>query len=113
MIDLSLDNYGVTVEKDIDCIMQQIDILFNTSPYELFGEMSYGTDFEKFLHDLSVTNTEIESYIEMAIRNNVDLFDYKVSVSVLLAQGTEHDIIFADIVIYNDVDEFSKQYRID
>lgn len=112
MIDFSIDNYNITAQDEVTNIMQQIDILFNTSPYEVIGEASFGTDFEKYIHELKVPNRDIEAAIISAIRNNVYLFGYNLDVHVYIAQGTVNDIIFADIVIYDDKTEYSKQYRI-
>lgn len=112
MIDFSIDNYNITAQDEVTNIMQQIDILFNTSPYEVIGEASFGTDFEKYIHELKVPNRDIEVAMTSAIRNNVYLFGYNLDVHVYIAQGTVNDIIFADIVIYDDNTEYSKQYRI-
>ena len=43
MIDLSLDN-KVLVTDVMDAAVQELDILFNTTPTELLGYTSYGTN---------------------------------------------------------------------
>lgn len=113
MIDLCLDTYDVVIEDDISCIMQQIDILFNTSHYEVLGEYGFGTDLEKFVHNLQVSNYEIKTYVEMLIYNNVEMFGHTLDVNVYIAQGTENDIIFVDVSVSDGNKEYSKQYRID
>ncbi len=112
MVDLSIDTDSVVKTKDLENVMQQIEMLFDTSPFEVIGEPMFGSDFERFLWDLTVSNYDIARYIETTIRANVDLLDYDVSVDVSLMNGTENDIILADITIGNNGENYTKTYRI-
>ena len=56
MTDLSLDTQTVTKTSDIENVLQQIELLFDTSPYDVIGEPNYGSDFEKFLWNLNASN---------------------------------------------------------
>ena len=62
MLDLALDG-RVFLENQIDCALQEIDILLNTENTQLIGYPTFGTEFYTFLWNLSPTTTEIENYI--------------------------------------------------
>lgn len=113
MVDFSLDTNSVTKESDLENVMQQIEMLFDTSPFEVIGEPEYGSDFEKFLWDLNASNYDIEQYIDSRIRSEVDLLGFNVQTEVAIMNGTENDIILADITIYRDGNSYSKTYKID
>ena len=113
MVDLSLDNRTVTKTKDLENVIQQIEMLFDTSPFEVIGEPHFGSDFERFLWDLNASNYDIEQYIISRIQSAVDLLGFQVNVHVSLMKGTENDIILADITISRDGRDYTKTYRID
>lgn len=112
MIDLSLDTETVVKTTDLDNVIQQIEMLFDTSPFEVIGEPNYGSDFEKFLWNLNSSNYDIENYILSRIQNEVELLGFSVEVSVGIMEGTENDIILADITISRDGNSYAKTYRI-
>lgn len=112
MVDLSLDNIDVVKTTDLENVIQQIEMLFDTSPFEVIGEPNYGSDFEKFLWNLTASNYDIENYIRSRIQNEVDLLGFTVDVEVNLMEGTENDIILADITISRDGYNYNKTYRI-
>lgn len=112
MVDLSLDTDSVLKKTDLDNVIQQIELLFDTNPFELVGETTYGSDFEKFLWNLTASNYDIANYIRTKIMNNVDLLGFSVDVAVGLLEGTENDIILADITISRDGYEYTKTYKI-
>lgn len=113
MIDLSLDTNDVVKQSDVDNVLQQIEMLFDTSPYEVIGDVNYGSDFEKFLWNLNASNYDIERYIISKIQSNVDLLGFSVDVEVSLLDGTEGDIILADIMVSRDGTTYAKRYKID
>ena len=113
MVDLSLDTINVSKTTDLENVIQQIEMLFDTSPFEVIGEPTYGSDFERFLWDLNASNYDIEQYIDSRIRSAVDLLGFNVETTVSLLNGTENDIILADITISRDGREYTKRYRID
>lgn len=112
MIDLSLDTNTVVKTTDLENVMQQIEVLFDTAPFEVIGEPSYGSDFEKFLWNLNASNYDIENYIRSMIQNEVNLLGFTADVSVGILEGTENDIILADITISRDGYNYSKTYKI-
>lgn len=113
MVDLSLDTRDVTKTSDLDNVIQQIEILFDTSPFDVIGETTFGSDFERFLWDLNASNYDIEQYINARIRSGVDLLGYSVNTKATLMKGTENDIILVDIIISRDGREYTKTYKID
>ena len=112
MIDLSLDTDTVVKTADLENVIQQIEMLFDTSPFEVIGEPNYGSDFEKFLWNLNSSNYDIENYILSRIQNEVELLGFSVEVTVGIMEGTENDIILADITISRDGNSYAKTYRI-
>ena len=112
MIDLSLDTDTVVKTTDLENVIQQIEMLFDTSPFEVIGEPNYGSDFEKFLWNLNSSNYDIENYILSRIQNEVELLGFSVEVTVGIMEGTENDIILADITISRDGNSYAKTYRI-
>ena len=52
MNDFNLNNGRGALNDDIDLILQQIDILFDTNPREVFGNESFGTTYDKYLYQL-------------------------------------------------------------
>lgn len=112
MIDLSLDTDTVVKTTDLENVIQQIEMLFDTSPFEVIGEPNFGSDFEKFLWNLNSSNYDIENYILSRIQNEVELLGFSVEVTVGIMEGTENDIILADITISRDGNSYAKTYRI-
>lgn len=112
MVDLSLDTIDVVKTTDLENVIQQIEMLFDTSPFEVIGEPNYGSDFEKFLWNLTASNYDIENYIRSRIQSEVDLLGFSVEVEVNLMEGTENDIILADITISRDGYNYTKTYKI-
>lgn len=66
MIELALDN-RIFIESELDCALQEIDLLLNTENTQLIGYPNYGTEFESFLWTLTPTTVEIENYIKEKI----------------------------------------------
>lgn len=113
MIDFCLTKEAAILSRSTDLVMQQIDMLFDTSPKEVLGEPLYGSDYEKFLWDLSASATTISNYIENNINNNVALLGHTVEVNVEVFLGTQSDIILVDInITAPDGQRYGKTYNI-
>jgi len=111
MIDFSLAEGKATINNDIELLKQQIDILFDTRDMEVLGSCYYGTDYETFLYDLSMSAPAIES----AILNDLyqlETFGYSPSVHVDLFEGTENDIILVKIDFVKDSDNYEFTFKI-
>ena len=63
MLDLALDG-RVFLYNELDCAIQEIDLLLNTENTQLIGYPEYGTEFQTFLWTLTPTTVEIEKYIK-------------------------------------------------
>lgn len=82
MIDLALDN-KVILSNTMDAAVQELDILFNTTPTELLGDTSYGTNWYQFLWILNPSLEDIKNYVVEKISGTffVSKMEHTVSVS--------------------------------
>lgn len=113
MIDFSRATSTPTIENTAEFVLQQIDILLDTDKGEVLGEPRFGSDYDKFLYELNISNTYIENYIYNNITENVDLMGWELGVHVDLMVGTKTDIILVEISVSKNNDVFSKVYKID
>lgn len=113
MIDFSRVTSTTTIENTAEFVLQQIDILLDTDKGEVLGEPRFGSDYDKFLYELNISNTYIENYIYNNITENVDLMGWELSVHVDLMVGAKTDIILVEISVSKNNDVFSKVYKID
>lgn len=111
MQDFAISSNNVVVTRDIDLVLQQIDILFDTTPNEVLGEEDFGSRYDRFLYDLSVTNEGIRSQV-MADLNTLDLRGFQYTVEVYLLQGTEQDIALVKIDLTRESETAQRIYRI-
>lgn len=114
MIDfnLSTDVFdGIILKDDLSCVLQQIDLLFNTEPYDVLGDFNYGTNYDKYLYTLGMSNISLENKILSDIKS-LNLCGYTPKVNVTIVEGTVRDIAFIDITLYGDYDEYNKTYMI-
>lgn len=111
MIDFNLDIDEPIKFDEVELIKQQIDILFDTYPGELLGDVSYGTRYSDFLYNLQVSNDDIK-YTIIKDLNTLELFGYNYNVDVNILSGTENDIILIKIAFQKDDDSFIQTYKI-
>jgi hypothetical protein len=111
MIDFSLDKNSITKNNDIDLILQQIDILFDTYPKEVLGHETYGSDYERFLYNLKLSAYSIEQIVYSDI-NSLNLFNFTPTVKAYILQGTENDIVLIDITLTRQGEIYNKSYKI-
>ena len=111
MVDFSLKRGSASCKSDIDLILQQIDILFDTTPTEVFGEEEYGTAYDRYLHQLKISNEALKQEV-LSDLGNIQLFGYMPTVDVYLLQGTEDDIALIDIHLSRDDETYNKTYKI-
>ena len=62
MIDIGLGNKVVIIDP-LDAAVQELDILFNTTPTELIGNPNYGMNFFQFLWQTTPSTSTLEKYI--------------------------------------------------
>ena len=114
MIDFSLSNKltdDIVINNDLLCVLQQIDLLFNTDIDDVLGDSSFGTNYDKYLYTLGVSNATLETKILNDI-NSLDLCGFTPSVVVNIVEGTQRDIAFIDITLSGDYDDYKKTYVI-
>ena len=114
MIDFSLSNKlsdDVIISNDLTCLLQQVDLLFNTDTGSVLGDLSYGTNYDRYLYTLGMTNAALESKI-MSDLNKLDLLGFTPTVEVTITEGTKRDIAFIDLTFSNDYEEYNKTYVI-
>lgn len=110
MIDFSLEEYGA-INDEIKLIIQQIDILFETIPNEVFGSEDFGTQYDRYLHELNISNEGLRQEVLSDI-NSLELFGFEPEVEVYLLQGSERDIAVVNIILSRDTDVYTKTYKI-
>lgn len=111
MIDFDLNDYPIQ-RDEYSLILQQIDILFDTKPREVLGFERFGTNYEKYLYDLKLSNDSLK-YTVLADLKTLDLFGFTPDVEVYLLQGTEHDIALVEISLTRDDEHYKQVYKID
>lgn len=111
MIDFNLYTDNVTTMSDEENIIQQMDILFDTRPKDVLGQEDFGTRYDKFLYDLTITNGTIQSIV-LDDLNKLELFGYVPTVNVYLLKGTQNDILMLDIHMSRADNDFQKIYKI-
>jgi hypothetical protein len=111
MIDFNLDGDYPIKYDEADLILQQVDILFDTTPGEVLGDISYGTNYSTFLYNLQLSNNDIKYTIEQDL-NKLELFNYTYTVDVNILMGSENDIILVNITFTNPENQFNKTYKI-
>lgn len=111
MIDFNLNQGSPVLNRDIDLILQQIDMLFDTKPKEVFGDERFGSKYDEYLYRLKISNTSLEQLIKRDI-SNLNLFGFFVDVRVNLLYGTEKDIALIEIELTRDEESYQQIYKI-
>ena len=111
MQDFAISSDNVVLSRDADLVLQQIDILFDTTPNEVLGEENFGSRYDKFLYDLSISNEGIRNQVLSDLRS-LDLRGFEPEVNVFLMQGTEQDIALIRIDLRRENETRQKIYRI-
>lgn len=111
MVDFNLNGNNPVNNDDISLILQQIDILFDTTPKEVFGAETFGTRYDKYLYELKLSNESIKQNI-LADLYSLELFGFIPTVNVHLLQGTEQDIALIEIELNREEESYTKIYKI-
>lgn len=114
MIDFALSNKfvdDVIIKNDLAYVLQQIDLLFNTDLNDVLGDTSYGSNYDKYLYTLGMSNVNLENKILSDIKK-LDLVGFVPDVKVTIMEGTERDIAIIDITLSGDYEEYNKSYII-
>ena len=114
MIDFSLSNKltdDIVISNNLICALQQIDLLFDTSPNDVLGDPSFGTNYDKYLYTLNISNVTLENRI-MDDLSQLNLCGFRPSVTVNIVEGTQRDIAFINITLYGSYENYEKTYVI-
>lgn len=112
MIDFNLDAGSPTKNGDVALILQQIDILFDTTQKDVLGYETFGTKYDEYLYKLDISQEGLRQTILSDIES-LYLFDFTPSVEVHLLQGTERDIALVEIILVRDGEKYEKVYKIE
>lgn len=113
MVDFCLYKKGgcATLNSEVDLIIQQVDILFDTTPTEVLGDENFGTRYDRYLYDMRLSADNLKTIIKQDI-NELNLMGWDFDVDVYLLQGTEQDIAIIDISFYKGIETIQKTYKI-
>lgn len=114
MIDFNISNKlstDLVINNNLIFVLQQIDLLFNTDLDDVLGDSNFGSNYDKYLYTLGVSNISLENKIYNDL-NKLDLCGFIPSVTVKIVEGTQRDIAFIDITLKGDYEEYNKTYMI-
>ncbi len=113
MVDFSLYKRSgtPTINSEVDLLIQQVDILFDTTPTEVFGDENFGTKYDSYLYNTRLSADNIKSIVENDI-SKLYLMDWDYNVEVYLLQGTEQDIAIIQITFTKGIEQVQKTYKI-
>lgn len=111
MIDFNIDEGSPIKTDDVDLILQQIDILFDTNPKEVLGYEEFGTRYDEYLYRLNLSNADIQQRV-LSDLMSLNLFGFNPHVEVHLLQGTEQDIALIEITLTRDEETYQRIYKI-
>lgn len=114
MIDFNISNKlsdELILSDGLSLLLQQVDLLFNTDTNSVLGDPSFGSNYDKYLYTLGLSNEALEQKILNDI-TSLDLYGFNPSVVVRIIEGTERDIALIDITFTGNYEEFNKTYLI-
>jgi len=113
MVDFSLykKNGLSTINTEVDLLIQQVDLLFDTTPTEVLGDEYFGTSYDKYLYDTRLSAENLKSIVSKDI-SSLNLMGWNYDVDVYLLQGTEQDIAIIDITFSKGIEKIRKTYKI-
>ena len=111
MVDFNIDAGSPLKNGDVELLLQQIDILFDTYPKEVLGSEDFGTQYDDYLYRLKLSAANIKQRVISDI-SSLELFDFVPSVEVHLLQGTEKDIVLIDINLIRGEEKYNRTYKI-
>ena len=111
MIDFSINDKQYIQNDEIGLILQQIDILFDTEPKSVLGQEKFGSQYDKYLYKLNMSNEDLKYHVLSDI-NQLELFGYQPKVEVYMFQGTERDIAVVEITLIKDQNKYTQLYKI-
>ena len=113
MVDFCLSTKGgkSSLKSERDLIVQQVDILFDTTPTEVLGFDGFGTEYDKQLYNTRLSAGNLKSIIDSDLEM-LNLFGWSHNTDVYLMKGTERDIVVIDIKFRKGGQTLQKTYNI-
>ena len=111
MIDFNLADGNPLETNDVKLLLQQIDLLFDTTPGEVMGDMGFGTEYDHYMYNFNLDNVAMQDMI-LDDLYNLDLLGFTPSCEVYFLEGTEQDIALINIVLKRNELEYKKTYKI-
>lgn len=111
MIDFNIEHGYPALNNDADLILQQIEVLFDTTPGEVLGSADFGTRYSDFLYNLQMSNEDIKNVISRDLQS-IELFGFTYKIDVNILYGSENDIILVKIEFDRDDYKFDKIIKI-
>lgn len=111
MIDFNLNIGDPIAFKDIDIVLQQIDLLFDTTVKDVLGDEHFGSQYDKYLYELNISNDGLRQKV-MYDLSKLDLQGFSPSVEVYFLEGSERDIAMIDITLSKDYENYNRTYKI-
>jgi len=100
------------VENELDLFIQEIDVLFSTSKFDVLGDPGFGTNIEDILWKTNISASKIEQELSDAVRNSCfmnEFFEWKIKVNII--RGQLRDIAVIDVKITrSDIENQTVQY---
>jgi hypothetical protein len=111
MNDFSLNTSYGSLKDEVLLIIQQLDILFDTNQGDVLGDENFGTQYDKYLHNLKISNEGLRHEV-MSDLSTLELFGWVPDVEVYLLQGSQQDIALINIKLYKEDKIYEKTYKI-
>ena len=97
MKELALDS-RVFLNNDIDCALQELDLLLNTTNTELINDTTFGVELETFLWTLTPTTSELQKYLtEKISQHTYYCKKFLIDVNCKFMEGTYRSIYLVEI----------------
>lgn len=111
MIDFCINTNKSYINDELDLILQQIDILFDTTPNDVLGSENFGSNYDRYLHNLNISNEGLRSQVVSDL-SEIEMFGFNYNVDVYFLEATENDIALINITLFNGSDTYEKTYKI-
>lgn len=113
MVDFSMyqKSGSATLNLEVDLLIQQVDILFDTTPTEVLGDEWFGTRYDDYLYDTRLSADNLKTIVEQDL-SKINLMGWNYDVEVYLLQGTEQDIAIINITFTKGIETVQKTYKI-
>jgi hypothetical protein len=113
MVDFCLykKNGTPTTNLEVDLLLQQVDILFDTTPTEVLGDDKFGTKYDNYLYNTRLSASNLKQIVAQDL-SQLNLMGWDYNVEVYLLQGTEQDIAVINIEFTKGIESVQKTYRI-